>query len=115
MSRLSVTPEKWEQVSCDFDHRWNYYNNYYNCGVAIKKPTGSRYVFFNYKKFHSVILMALADANYQFLYVDQPLKVGLVMQGHGLDASSTRLSLMYVLASQTDHYYRTTTQIFLSS
>ena len=71
--KCPTTAEEWKEVSCDFARRWNYYN----CGgaldgkhVAMKKPAGAGSVFFNYKKFHSVILVALADANYQFLYVD---------------------------------------------
>ena len=35
-----------------------------------KKPKNGGSLFYNYKKFHSIILMALADANYKFLYID---------------------------------------------
>lgn len=67
------TPEEWNNVATAFSKRWNYHN----CGgaldgkhVAIKKPINGGSLFYNYKKFHSIVLMALADANYKFLYVD---------------------------------------------
>ena len=68
-----TTPEDWNKVASDFARKWNYYN----CGgaldgkhVAIQKPKHGGSLFYNYKKFHSIVLMALADANYKFLYVD---------------------------------------------
>ena len=67
------TPEEWKVVADGFAHRWNYHN----CigaldgkHVALTKPRNAGSLFFNYKKFHSIILMALCDANYKFLYVD---------------------------------------------
>jgi hypothetical protein len=33
-------------------------------------PSGSGYLFFNYKHFFSVLLFALVDANYCFILVD---------------------------------------------
>lgn len=38
--------------------------------VTIRKPNGSGSLYFNYKKFFSVVLFALCDANYKFLYCD---------------------------------------------
>ena len=38
--------------------------------VAIRKPGGSGSLYFNYKKFFSVVLFAMCDANYKFLYCD---------------------------------------------
>lgn len=67
------TPEEWNQVAEGFSKRWNYHK----CGggldgkhVRVKKPWHAGSLFFNYKKFHSIVLMAVADANYKFLYVD---------------------------------------------
>ena len=38
--------------------------------VQIKMPTGSRSLFYNYKHFFSILLLALGDANYCFIAVD---------------------------------------------
>lgn len=38
--------------------------------IRIKKPAHSGSSFYNYKKYFSVILMAIADAQYQFVAVD---------------------------------------------
>lgn len=38
--------------------------------IRIKCPESSGSHYFNYKHFNSIILFALADANYKFLYVD---------------------------------------------
>lgn len=67
------SPEEWKNVAQQFASKWNYFN----CvgaldgkHVAIKKPRGGGSLYFNYKKFNSIVLMALSDANYKFLYID---------------------------------------------
>ena len=71
--KLPSTPEEWKQVANQFSVRWNYEN----CigavdgkHIPIRKPVGGGSTYFNYKKFHSIILMAVADANYKFLYAN---------------------------------------------
>ena len=71
--KCPTSPEEWKEVARHFSRKWNYHN----CGgaldgkhVAIRKPNNARSEYYNYKKFHSIILMALADAQYRFLYVD---------------------------------------------
>ena len=65
--------EEWNKVSQEFSKRWQYHN----CGgaldgkhIRIQKPINAGSLYYNYKKFHSIVLMGLSDANYKFLYVD---------------------------------------------
>ncbi|XP_014229618.1 protein ALP1-like [Trichogramma pretiosum] len=40
------------------------------CHMRIKKPAHSNSLYFNYKKFHSITLQALVDANLRFISID---------------------------------------------
>ena len=66
-------PEQWKEVATKFSKLWNFQN----ClgaidgkHVAIRRPNKSGTYFYNYKGFFSIVLMAVADANYKFLFVD---------------------------------------------
>ena len=38
--------------------------------MAINRPSKSGSIYFNYKKFYSIVLLALTDANYKFIFTD---------------------------------------------
>ena len=67
------TKEEWLSIADDFEKKWNY-----PCCIgaidgkhfALQQPNKSGSEFFNYKHFFSVLLLAVVDANYKFLYVD---------------------------------------------
>ena len=68
-----TTPQEWSAVADSFYDKWNYPN----CVGAIDgkhivlvKPNHAGSKFHNYKTTESVVLMAIADANQKFLYVD---------------------------------------------
>ncbi|XP_040193323.1 protein ALP1-like isoform X1 [Rana temporaria] len=65
--------EDWEKISQVFWERCNFPN----ClgaidgkHIRIVKPMASGSQYFNYKKYFSFVLMAVADANYCFTYID---------------------------------------------
>ncbi|XP_067648088.1 uncharacterized protein [Eurosta solidaginis] len=71
--KLPQTEKDWKVEAKNFDARWNFPN----CigaidgkHVNITKPPGSGSFYYNYKKNFSIILMAVVNANYEFLMVD---------------------------------------------
>ncbi|XP_046998608.1 uncharacterized protein LOC124613905 [Schistocerca americana] len=63
---------EWEQIAEDFE-KWNCYNTIGAMDgkhIRIKCPQASGSHFLNYKSFNSIILFAMVDASYKYLYVD---------------------------------------------
>lgn len=67
------TPKDWLAIENDFHYRWNLPN----CvgavdgkHFAIRRPHNAGSLFYNYKGFHSVVLMAIADSHYRFVSID---------------------------------------------
>ena len=71
--KCPVREDDWMEVAEGFKTRWNLPHA---CGaldgkhVAIRCPPNSGSQYYNYKKFYSVVLMALVDSDYKFLWVD---------------------------------------------
>lgn len=65
------TEDEWKEVISQFWHRWNYpacIGSVDGKHVRIKKPAGSGSTYYNYKGFYSIVLMGVANGNYEFLY-----------------------------------------------
>ena len=61
-----------------FSQRWNIHNTVVPLDgkhVAIRNPAGGGSMFYNFKKFHSIVLLALADANYELIWVDMGAQI----------------------------------------
>ena len=70
---LPDTPDSWIGLAKDFERQWNLPH----CigaldgkHIAIRKPAGTGTLYYNYKKYFSIVLLALVDANYLFRYID---------------------------------------------
>lgn len=67
------TPKKWLEIANDFESKWNFPHTLGSMDgkhVVIQAPinTGSEYI--NYKSSFSIVLFAVVDANYNFIFVD---------------------------------------------
>lgn len=65
--------EDWIQISDKYERRANFphcVGSIDGKHIRIIKPWGSASEFFNYKKFFSIVLMAVADSEYCFRYID---------------------------------------------
>ncbi|XP_074645922.1 uncharacterized protein LOC141902182 [Tubulanus polymorphus] len=63
----------WKQVAKNFHEKWNYplcMGALDGKHIQIRQPDCTGSTFFNYKHFFSVVLLALVDADNQFLYID---------------------------------------------
>jgi hypothetical protein len=66
-------PTKWKEVAEGFSSRWNFHNTIGALDgkhIALKCPPGTGSMYYNYKGFYSIVLMALVDSDYKFIYVD---------------------------------------------
>ena len=75
------TPKEWKNIANQFRDRWQLHN----CvgaldgkHIAIQCPPRGGSLCYNYKGYHSIILMALVDAEYKFIWaevgaMDQPV------------------------------------------
>lgn len=73
MLQFPNSTEKWKEVADLFEDRWNFPH----CVGAIDgkhidivPPSDSGSFYYNYKKKHSMVLMAIVDAKYRFLLAD---------------------------------------------
>ena len=66
-------PQEWLRVSEKFLQKWNFPHT---CGaldgkhIACKCPFKSGSQYYNYKHFYSIVLFALVDADYKFIFAD---------------------------------------------
>lgn len=67
------TENEWREIALDFEDIWQFPH----ClgaidgkHIRIVPPPGSGSYYNNYKKTHSIVLMAIANANYEFIYCD---------------------------------------------
>lgn len=73
MLQFPSSEEEWLAIAEEFERTWQFPN----ClgavdekHVAIVPPAGAGSHFFNYKGYHSIVLMGIANANYEFIYID---------------------------------------------
>uniref|UniRef100_A0A6P7GR81 Protein ALP1-like n=1 Tax=Diabrotica virgifera virgifera TaxID=50390 RepID=A0A6P7GR81_DIAVI len=68
-----TSEDQWKTIADEYHHIWNFPH----CvgamdgkHISLQAPIGSGSEFFNYKGFFSIVLFAIVDARYRFIYVN---------------------------------------------
>lgn len=80
------------RIPIDFETKWDFphcIGSIDGRHVAIKKPPKSGSLYFNFKKYYSIVLQAVVDANYRYICID----VGGFGRQH--DSSTFKASQLY--------------------
>ena len=65
--------EEWKEKSQSFENKWNFsqvIGALNGKHIVMQAPHNAGSGYFNYKKAHSVVLLAICNANYEFILVD---------------------------------------------
>ncbi|XP_071479609.1 putative nuclease HARBI1 [Diadema antillarum] len=71
--KLPTTEEEWKEVAQGFSDRWNFHHTLGAIDgkhVAIQAPSHSGSAYHNYKGYFSVVMLAVVDSQYKFMYLD---------------------------------------------
>ena len=71
--KIPSTTEKWESIAKETYNRWHFPNVSAAAdgkNIALFHTRGSGSEIYNYKGFYSVVLLALVDYDYKFMYID---------------------------------------------
>ncbi|XP_049301719.1 putative nuclease HARBI1 [Anopheles funestus] len=97
--KLPSTREDWLKVSDEFSSKWKFPHAIGAIDgkhVPIKAPANSGSDYFNYKQFFSVVLLAIVDANCNFMYADVGCK------GRISDSGILRTSRLFGLLERNE-------------
>lgn len=92
MFQVPATSDEWKNIEYGFRMRWDFpgcVGALDGKHVVIRAPPGSGSDYFNFKNSYSIVLMALVDSDYCFLYVDVGAK------GRGSDGGIFQNSSLY--------------------
>nr|XP_022910597.1 uncharacterized protein LOC111421654 [Onthophagus taurus] len=70
---MPSTTEEWLQIANEFETKWSFPHAIGAIDgkhIMLQAPIHTGTEYYNYKHFFSVVLFALVDANYNFIYVD---------------------------------------------
>ena len=80
---MPETEQEWRAIAEGWYRRWNFPHTIGAIDgkhIACKQPRNSGSLYWNYKKYYSIILFAMVTSDYKFLYID------VSGQGHMSDA-----------------------------